>query len=95
MVTVKTFESKPFHGPEKTTVTLNSADPATGSTAVLFDVAYQDIPKVLVVPPRGMTAASVTATSIAKTGFTISVSDDYEVFKSKTIDVYWFAMGET
>ncbi|MBK8100627.1 MAG: hypothetical protein IPK26_26355 [Planctomycetes bacterium] len=95
MVTVKTFESKPYHGPERATVTLSNADPAVGSTAVLFDVAYQDIPVVMVVPPRGMTAGAVTATSIAKTGFTISVSDNYDPFKNKVIDVYWFAMGET
>lgn len=89
MATARTIDGLQYHGPEKTAVAIASN---AASVAVTFDVAYQFTPEVKVIKPRGA-AGAYSATSVTKTGFTITVASETDAdFDGDTVTVYWFAM---
>lgn len=73
---------------EKSTVAISGG---AGTLAVTFAQAFEFVPAVYVVKPRGA-AGTYAAASVTKTGFTIDVSSETDGdFNGQSVSIIWFA----
>lgn len=91
MPTVRTSpiaSNKRYHEPQVADVIgLNGS--GTGTLSITFDVAYDYAPVVLPIPQQGI-SGTLTAASITKTGFTLTVTGATE-FASANYRCGWMA----